>query len=154
MEWEFDGIVVAKSFLSSVWAGPTDGCLYNSLRRSQICLAVIFSTTRLDLDQSDTAEGNSTHGCFIIAVPSFGIGCRTCLTNSPPGAGRLQVCTHGDVPLAVVGTGEDSSHGGERGGRHCESVSCRRSSASECESSEEEKHSALVKALVNPSLVF
>ena len=73
------------------------------------------------------------------------------LTNSPPGAGQLQVGMHGDMPFVIVGTGEDGSHGGERGGRHCVSVSHRQSSASECESGEEEKHSVLVKALVNPS---
>ena len=72
----------------------------------------------LGFDRSGAAEGNRTHGLFVITVPSFGVGRRACLTNGPPGAGRLQVCTHGDVPLAIVGTGEDGSHGGERG-RHC-----------------------------------
>ena len=67
----------------------------------------------LGLDRSGAAEGNSTHSLFVVAVPRLGVGCRAGLTNSPPGAGRLQVCTHGDVPLAVVSASEDSSHGGE-----------------------------------------
>ena len=67
----------------------------------------------LGLDESGAAEGNGTHSLFVVAVPRFGVGCRAGLANSPPGAGRLQVGTHGDMPLAIVGTGEDGSHSGE-----------------------------------------
>ena len=35
---------------------------------------------------------------------------------TPPGAGRLQVSTHGDVPFPVVGTSEDGGDSGERVG--------------------------------------
>ena len=67
----------------------------------------------LGFDRSGAAEGNCTHGLFVVAVPRFRIGCRVGLANGPPGAGRLQVCTHGDVPLAIVDTSEDGGHCGE-----------------------------------------
>ena len=67
----------------------------------------------LGLDRSSAAGGNRTHGLFIVAIPRFGVGHRAGLTNGPPGAGRLQVGTHGDMPLVIVGTSEDSSHSGE-----------------------------------------
>ena len=106
----------------------------------------------LGFDRGGAAEGNSTHGLFIIAIPRFGISRRAGLVNSSPGAGRLQVCMHGDVPLTIVGTGEDGSHGshgGERG-RHCVSISRRRSSASECKSGEEEKTLSASKSACQP----
>ena len=53
------------------------------------------------------------------------------------------------MPLVVVGTGEDGGHGGERG-RHHVSVSRRRSSASECESGEEEKTLSASKSACQP----
>ena len=71
----------------------------------------------LNSDGGGAAEGDGTHRLFIVAVPGLGIGRRAGLANGPPGAGQLQVSTHGDVPFLVVGTGEDGGDS-ERVGRH------------------------------------
>ena len=74
--------------------------------------------SNLDPDGGRAAEGDSTHCLFVVAVPRLGVGHRAGLTNSPLGAGRLQVSMHEDMPFPVVGTGEDGGDGGERVGRH------------------------------------
>ena len=51
----------------------------------------------LGFDRSGAVEGDGTHGLFVVAVPSFGVGRRAGFTNGPPSAGQLQVGTHGDM---------------------------------------------------------